>query len=507
MRVGDRVMVFGLQSRADLNECSATILTCLDNGRHQVQVRTTAGGEKVKVKPDNLRGEAGPTAIVSAAPPPPKDPPRGVLKALRDFEKEVWLGSPNTPITESAVTRRMRESKQVDIKMIKYVDEATAPETMRAGGKRVLMIGLGFEIGCSGRGDSGGLGRMRWRREMGSWSATDWAWFAVLLMHRSSDVLPHIDLSCSCTLLPSWKYHPADPVGFSAQMEHAVRIVAAMPRFSNDSSSCFYGFADHADLSLFFKFNSVNYDINCDAAWLFDTSWHWVRAGALLGVQLEDHSGCPAVSYNFGGEGGHRKVLTADGRWFESEQEYVHHRVACAAADVAAEDVQQISAMLCEIAKADQSMNNMTLDEKVKAYLGRSKHRPASKALRDAYVKYGVAMPEMQEAGVLRHCAQCQAVELRGKFKGCPCLTVWYCSRECQVTHWKASHKHECKRSADAANHYQSRAAPSTASINSAFASEANRCERQQEERETLMRRELSRVMAGEEPRLIGRPL
>ena len=54
MRVGDRVVVFGLQSRADLNECSATILTCLDNGRHQVQVHTTAGGEKVKVKPDNL---------------------------------------------------------------------------------------------------------------------------------------------------------------------------------------------------------------------------------------------------------------------------------------------------------------------------------------------------------------------------------------------------------------------------------------------------------------------
>ena len=506
MQVGDCVVVFGLQSRADLNECSATILTRLDGGRHQVQMCTTAGSEKVKVKPGNLRGAAaGPTAIVSAASAPPKDPPRGVLKALQEFEKEVWLGSPNTPITESAVTRRMRTSGQVDIKMLKYVDEAMAPEIMRAGGKRVLMLGIGFEIGsCDGRtvgsrDNAGGLGRMRWRREMNSWSPTDWAWFAVLVMHRSN-VLPQINSDCSCTLLPSWKYHAADPVGFSAQMEHAVRIVAAMPRFSNDSNSCFYGFADHADLGLFFKFNSVNFDINCDAAWLFDTSWHWVRAGALLGIQLEDHSARPAVTYKFGDL---RKVLTADGRWFESEQEYVHHRVAHAAVDVAADDVQQISAMLCELAKADQSLNNMTHDEKVKAYLGRSKHRPESKALRGAYVKYGIAMPEMHEAGVLRRCAQCQAVELRGKFKGCPCLTVWYCSRECQVTHWKASHKHECKRSPDAAN--QSR--PATASINSAFASEVNHRERQQEERETLMRREFSRVMAGEEPRLIGRPL
>ena len=100
--------------------------------------------------------------------------------------------------------------------------------------------------------------------------------------------------------------------------------------FSNDSNSCFYGFADHADLGLFFKFNSINFDINCDAAWLFDTSWPRVRAGALLGIQLEDHSARPAVTYKFGDL---RKVLTADGRWFESEQEYVHHRVAHAAVD------------------------------------------------------------------------------------------------------------------------------------------------------------------------------
>jgi hypothetical protein len=46
-------------------------------------------------------------------------------------------------------------------------------------------------------------------------------------------------------------------------------------------------------------------------------------------------------------------------------------------------------------------------------------------------------------------CASCHAVETKEiRFKACAkCKTVKYCSKECQVTHWR-EHKRDCKRNA-----------------------------------------------------------
>ena len=41
-------------------------------------------------------------------------------------------------------------------------------------------------------------------------------------------------------------------------------------------------------------------------------------------------------------------------------------------------------------------------------------------------------------------CAKCK----KEAFKRCSkCKKVWYCSKECQVSHWKESHKAECVES------------------------------------------------------------
>ena len=56
---------------------------------------------------------------------------------------------------------------------------------------------------------------------------------------------------------------------------------------------------------------------------------------------------------------------------------------------------------------------------------------------------------EVREALRLRRCDGCSREQLVGekRFKKCEvCKQVWYCSRECQVGHWKAVHRAECER-------------------------------------------------------------
>jgi hypothetical protein len=43
------------------------------------------------------------------------------------------------------------------------------------------------------------------------------------------------------------------------------------------------------------------------------------------------------------------------------------------------------------------------------------------------------------------HCASCSVCPGR-KMKKCPCETVWYCSTDCQRTHWKKEHRPDHKR-------------------------------------------------------------
>jgi hypothetical protein len=62
-----------------------------------------------------------------------------------------------------------------------------------------------------------------------------------------------------------------------------------------------------------------------------------------------------------------------------------------------------------------------------------------------AFKKYGLVIPEMAAHGVLYTCAACGVRETpENVFLACPCKVPRYCSRECQVKHWKSSHKKEC---------------------------------------------------------------
>jgi len=161
----------------------------------------------------------------------------------------------------------------------------------------------------------------------------------------------------------------------------------------------------------------------------------------MLGVELPDLSQKPSLSYKFGAE---RKVLTARGRWFESADEYITHRVASSAsAQIEPEDVQELSHWMSQLSHADQpAVTQMSYEELVQTYQKKARKTPRSKVLRQLYAKYGVMIPEME--GIIRVCANCDVVESSTRFKSCArCESVSYCSKECQKAHWKA-HKPLC---------------------------------------------------------------
>ena len=60
------------------------------------------------------------------------------------------------------------------------------------------------------------------------------------------------------------------------------------------------------------------------------------------------------------------------------------------------------------------------------------KKRNLPKALKDAFYKYKIIIPEMIGYGVLQQCATCGQIAKNGmKYFHCPCYTVQYCGKEC----------------------------------------------------------------------------
>ena len=212
---------------------------------------------------------------------------------------------------------------------------------------------------------------------------------------------------------------------------------------------------------------------------MFDTSWHWKRAGDLLGIALEDLSDTPSLSYVFRSE---KKVLTQKGRWFESAHDYISHRIRSAAKHVDAADVREVTEMMVHLVSAEGEMGDRPWYENFKLYTQKSKHHPQSKALREAYKKFGIVLPEMEAAGVVWRCANCAILEPAGvKFSKCArCEAVAYCSRECQRQHWK-THKVSCVKAADEK--------PAPTSIEYAVKEMETRKEKIQEDKLELLRR------------------
>jgi hypothetical protein len=110
-------------------------------------------------------------------------------------------------------------------------------------------------------------------------------------------------------------------------------------------------------------------------------------------------------------------------------------------------DVLEVAKMMCSISSADQeaTFRGQSHAEIMQAYAKRSKHLPMSRALKQAYEKHGVMLPEAEAAGVIKRCAACGLLQPPAeRFQCCPCGQVRYCSRKCQKADWKAGHKQVC---------------------------------------------------------------
>lgn len=223
-------------------------------------------------------------------------------------------------------------------------------------------------------------------------------------------------------------------------------------RFSGDKNSVFHGVEPSSGPGSppIVSYGPCLQDLVSDAARVFDTSWHWKRAGELLEAPIKDLSQRPACTYLIG-ESGHA-VLSGDGKWFPSSQAYIEHRLDSAVSRLPQEEKRAICDMIIAIAWAEEagtSDSPDTLCESVMDYAARCsvelKKQTVPRALKAAFKKYGVFIPEMEEAGVVHRCSGCSAHPSPDvKLLSCPCKAVRYCSKLCQTTHWKSTHKLEC---------------------------------------------------------------
>lgn len=110
---------------------------------------------------------------------------------------------------------------------------------------------------------------------------------------------------------------------------------------------------------------------------------------------------------------------------------------------------------LCAFEHADFNFEQQRFLFLITGFLNRKPSARSLKRLRDAdivsIIKQASADPgcssslAAQGKAVLKICSGCAMEEgARGDFKTCSkCRKVWYCSAECQKSHWKC-HKREC---------------------------------------------------------------
>ena len=351
------------------------------------------------------------------------------------------------------------ETTHITIHLIKYADEAD----------RSIWFGMAA-ANNEWPEKQARLVRMPWARSMDSWGANEWAWFCALLWHQASDVLPPVlsasantdfpeyvakmgsrlnlgTENCCFSVLSCYKFRPEDPKTFAVDMEREFRAIAALPRFADDTKSSLHTVGAGGGLS----FTSLEVDSDGDVARVFDTSWHWKRAGELLGVELEDRSQAPGVTYRIGGE---NAVLDPDGRtWFETERAYIEHRCGSVMSTLPEQERRDIANMVLDLASANGKASKLdknqsiTMLDYVLLHQKSHKKQPVPAAMRKAYKKYGIAIPEMEQEGAVHRCANCDLLAApKQKFKSCPCTIVRYCSAKCQKKHWKAHHRYVCPK-------------------------------------------------------------
>ena len=368
--------------------------------------------------------------------------PKRVLKALRHVEHVFEVNEPGD-------VRKLKAAKAATISPIKYCAEEDSS----------LWFGIAMrQCHCASQAGSGfevKLARTPWLREMDTWDAGAWAWFIMLVLDKSAPGLRSMgrcdDSSDTCfySILPHYKMNPADPSGFAAALERELRQLVALPRFSGDRRSFFFGCSgDEAELS----FISPEVDGQADPARVFDTSWHWRRAAALLSVDIEDLSQSPGVTYLVGSGDGVR-VLGADRQWFGSAREYISHRLA--RAQFSTGECERVCDFIWTLASAETSLAGLSPLEYAMRFERRRGKHPVPGAMRAAYNLFGISIPEMDEYAhdvKFHKCAACSAPEpANTRFQCCAaCKIPRYCSRECQKLHWKAAHKLQCRAGAGA---------------------------------------------------------
>ena len=96
-------------------------------------------------------------------------------------------------------------------------------------------------------------------------------------------------------------------------------------------------------------------DLISDVALVFDSSWHWKRAGELLGAQLPDLSLKPGLTYMVGLSD--VWVHASDGSgWYKSARDYIKYRLGSIASSLPVAEQRRICDMIVKIASADEGL-------------------------------------------------------------------------------------------------------------------------------------------------------
>jgi hypothetical protein len=126
-------------------------------------------------------------------------------------------------------------------------------------------------------------------------------------------------------------------------------------------------------------------DLASDSALVFDTQFHWRRAGELLGASIKDLSLSPAVTFNVG-SGTKEMILASDGSgWHKSPMEYIMHRISGAASGLPEDEKRDIASMFVHLATAEKDLKDISTGEYCRRALDaleKNKRGAVPKALR-----------------------------------------------------------------------------------------------------------------------------
>ena len=368
-------------------------------------------------------------------------PPRAVLKCLVTAARQIEAAPP-----EDVRYLRGYNGPPVTVSLTLSALESNEPNLTPSSN---LILGLAARFAPDdGRKRIVRLSALPWVREMAGWDANHWSWLLAILISQASDVLPNPEDSAGLILSLSYKVAPTRWAALHAEMPDAFDSVVTGDSRFRASDCCYRNFEAGTTFWI-----SPEVDAHGDPALEFDTGFLWKRAQELLCAEhpLEDLSARPALCFfiGAGGEG----VCDGKGNWYPTAFAYVKHRLDQVASPLPASERDNVLSFIWELLSSQRVGVKgglgcgLTSGDLMEIYGQRRKKQPLPAAMKRAFKKYGISIPEMAAEGIARLCVHCSVQETPDKkHLSCACRApaIVYCSKECQKAHWKAAHKAEC---------------------------------------------------------------